>query len=200
MLNDNISDMKLCKAERPSRSQRFKENWAKRNCVTNIILYGIQVAAILYSLVMMAEIAGLIGEFRDPLPMSRYEDMTIGGLLFRMLSKGWLVGLAVCIVVFVCNLRVIRWNADGILWMFILFFGISIPTLAVESEMFLCFSIFSIGPFGIYFLSLLLPKRIGDSNMTTYQQCRKPKNWLITLSFVFLLFWSWLLCDAIYRF
>lgn len=142
----------------------------------------------------------MICDFRDPHTYRLYEGMTIGGLIFRMLSKGWLVGLIVCIVVFFCNRRVIKWKLDGILCMFILFFGISIATLAVENEMFLYFSVFSLGSIVIYFLSLFLPKRIGETDITTFQQCSKPSNWLITLSFIVMLLWSVLLCDAISRF
>lgn len=192
--------MNLCKFDIKDRWQGFTANWRKRNWVTDVFLYGIQIAAVLYSLVMIAEIIDMIYDFRDPYPLSCYEGMTIGGLIFRMLSKGWLVGLGVCIVVFFCNRRIIKWKLDGILWMVILFFGISIATLAVENEMFLYFSVFSIGSLAIYFLSLFLPKRVGDTNMTTFQQCRKPSNWLITLSFIVMMLWSILLCDAISRF
>lgn len=188
------------KSDKPSRWQRFTVNWGKRNWVTDVFLYGIQVVTILYSLVMVAEIIDMICDFRDPYPLSCYEGMTIGGLIFRMLSKGWLVGLGVCIVVFFCNRRVIKWNLGGILWMFILFFGVSIATMAVENEMFLYFSVFSLGSLAIYFLSLFLPKRVGETNTTTFQQCRKPSNWLITLSFIVMMSWSILLCDAISRF
>lgn len=188
------------KSDKPSRWQRFIANWRKRNWVTDVFLYGIPVATILYSLVMVAEIIDMICDFRNPYPLSCYEGMTIGGLIFRMLSKGWLVGLAVCIIVFFCNRRVIQWKLDGILWMFILFFGVSIATSAVENEMFLCFSVFSLGSLAIYFLSLFLPKKVGETNTTTFQQCRKPSNWVITLSFIVMLLWSILLCDAISRF
>lgn len=192
--------MNLCKFDIKGRWQGFTTNWRKRNWVTDVFLYGIQIAAVLYSLVMIAEIIDMISDFRDPYPLSCYEGLTIGGLIFRMLSKGWLVGLGVCIVVFFCNLRVIKWNLDGILWIFILFFGVSIATMAVENEMFLYFSVFSLGSLAIYFLSLFLPKRVGETNNTTFQQCRKPSNWLITLSFIVLLMWIFMLCDAISRF
>lgn len=188
------------KSDKPSRWQIFTVNWLKRNWVTDVFLYGIQIAAVLYSLVMVAEMIDMICDFRDPYPLSCYEDLTIGGLVFRMLSKGWLVGLAVCIIVFFCNRRVIQWKLDGVLWMFTLFFGVSIATLAVENEMFLYFSVFSLGALAIYFLSLFLPKRVGDTNTTTFQQSHKPSNWLITLSFIVLLMWLFMLCDAISRF
>lgn len=188
------------KSDKPSRWQRFIANWRKRNWVTDVFLYGIQIAAVLYSLVMVAEIIDMICDFRNPYPLSCYEGMTIGGLIFRMLSKGWLVGLVVCIVIVFCNRRVVKWKLDGILWMFILFFSISIATAAVENEMFLYFSVFSLGSLAIYFLSLFLPKRVGETNTTTFQQCRKPSNWLITLSFIVMMLWSILLCDAISRF
>lgn len=186
-------------SDKPSRWQGFTANCRKRNWVTDVFLYGIQIAAVLYSLAMVAEIIEMICDFRDPYPLSCYEGMTIGGMIFRMLSKGWLVGLAVCIIVFFCNRRVIKWKLDGILWIFILFFGVSIATLAVENEMFLYFSVFSLGSLAIYFLTLFLPKRVGETNTTTFQQCRKPTNLLITLSFIAMLFWSILLCDTIYR-
>ena len=179
---------------------RFTANWRKRNWVTDVFLYGIQIAAILYSLVMVAEIIDMICDFRSPYPYGLYEKMTISGLIFRMLSKGWLVGLGVCIIVFFSNRRVLKWKLDGILWMFILFFGVSIATMAVENEMFLCFSVFSLGSLAIYFLSLFLPKRVGEKDITTFQQCRKPLNWLITWSFIVMLLWSILLYDAISRF
>lgn len=188
------------KSDKPSRWQRFVSNWAKRNWVTDVILYGILVAAVLYALAMVLEIIGMISDYRDPRPLLIYEDMTVGGLIFRMLSKGWLVGLMTCIMVFICNRRVLKWNVDGVLWMFLLSFGISILTLAVEEEFFIYFSVFSLGSLAAYFLSLFLPKRVGDTNMTTFQQCRKPSNWLITLSFVVLLMWILMICDAISRF
>lgn len=191
--------MNLFKSVKHGIWQRFTANWTKRNWMTNIFLYGIQVAAVLFSLVMVAEIIEMVFEFREPYPSSRYEGMTIGGLIFRMLSKGWLAGLAACVLVFFCNRRVLKWEADGILWLFILFFGISIATSAVENEMFLYFSVFSLGSLAIYFLSLLLPKRIGEANKTTFQQCRKPSNWLITLSFIVMLLWSILFYDSICR-
>lgn len=189
--------MNLCKFDIKDRLQGFTVKWEKRNWVTDVFLYGIQVAAVLYSLVMVAEIIDMIYDFRDPNPLICYEGMTVGGLIFRMLSKGWLVGLGVCIVVFFCNWRVIKWKLDGTLWMFILFFGVSIATLTVENEMFLYFSVFSFGSLAIYFLSLFLPKRVGETNITTIQQCRKPSNWLITLSFIVMLMWCIMLCDTI---
>ena len=192
--------MSLFKFDIKGRWQGFTANWRKRNWVTDVFLYGIQIAAILYSLVMVAEIIDMICDFRSPYPYGLYEEMTIGGLIFRMLSKGWLVGLGVCVIVFFSNRRVLKWKLDGILWMFILFFGISITTSAVENEMFLYFSVFSLGPLAIYFLSLFLPKRIREANKTTFQQGRKPSNWLITLSFIILIMWILLLCDAISRF
>lgn len=188
------------KSDRPSRWHIFTVNWRKRNWVTDVFLYGIQAAAVLYSLAMVAEIIYIIYDFRSPHPYGIYEEMTIGELVFRILSKGWLVGLAVCIIVFFCNRRVIQWKLDGVLWMFTLFFGVSIVILAVENEMFLYFSVFSLGALAIYFLSLFLPKRVGDTNTTTFQQSHKPSNWLITLSFIVMLLWSILLCDAISRF
>lgn len=191
--------MNLCQFDIKRIWQRFTANWRKRNWVTDVFLYGIQVAAVLYSLVMVVELTDMIFDFCDPFPLSCYEGMTIGGLMFRMLSKGWLVGLAVCVLVFFCNRRVIKWRLDGILWMFILFFGISIATSTVENEMFLYFSIFSLGSLAIYFLSLFLPKRVGETNITTFQQCSKPSNWLMTLSFIVLMMWIILLCDAISR-
>lgn len=192
--------MNLCKFDIKGRCwQRFTDDWRKRNLVTDVFLYGIQIAAVLYSLVMLAEIIDMIHDFRDPDPLFCYEGMTIGGLIFRMLSKGWLAGLAVCVIVFFFNRRVIKWKSDGVLWMFILFFGISIASSAVEDEMFLCFSLFSLGSLAIYFLSLFLPKRVGGTNMTTFQQCRRPSNWLITLSFIVMLFWFLLLYDVISR-
>ena len=197
MISGRKTNMNLCKFDIKDRWQGFTVNWGKRNWVTDIFLYGIQIATVLYSLVMIAEIIDMIYDFRDPYPLSCYEGMTIGGLLFRMLSKGWLVGLGVCIVVFFCNRRVIKWNLDGILWMFILFFGVSIATMAVENELFLYFSVFSLGSLAIYFLSLFLPKRVGNTTMTPFQQCRKPSNWLITLSFIVMMLWNTLLCDAI---
>lgn len=189
----------MCQFDIKGIWQHFIANWRKRNWVTNVFLYGIQIAAVLYSLVMVVEIIDMIFDFRDPFPLSCYEGMTIGGLIFRMLSKGWLVGLAVCILVFFCNRRVIKWKLDGIIWMFILFFGISIATLTVENEMFLYFSVFSLGSLAIYFLSLFLPRRICEMDTTTFQQCHKPSNWLITLSFIVLLMWILLLYDAICR-
>lgn len=187
------------KSDKPSRWQRYATNWAKRNWVTDVILYGIQVAAVLYAFCMIVEIIGMICDYRDPHPLLVYEDLTVGGLIFRMLSKGWLAGLAVCIVVFICNRRVIRWKADGILWMFILFFVISMVTSVVEDEMFFCFTVFSVIPLAMYSLSLFLPKKTGDSNTTTFRQCCRPANWLITLSFVIMLMWSILLCGVISR-
>lgn len=161
--------MSLFKFDIKGRWQGFTANWRKRNWVTDVFLYGIQIAAVLYLLVMVAEIIDMIYDFRDPNPLFCYEEMTVGGLIFRMLSKGWLVGLGVCIVVFFCNRRMIKWKLDGILWMFILFFGVSIATMAVENEMFLYFSVFSLGSLAIYILSLFLPKRIGKKNITTFQ-------------------------------
>lgn len=196
---DKLS-MKLFQFDRKGRWQGFTTNWRKRNWVTDVFLYGIQVAAVLYSLVMVAEIIDMICDFRSPHPYGLYEEMTIGGLIFRMLSKCWLLGLVICIVVFFCNRRVIKWKLDGILWMFILFFSVSIATMVVENEMFLYFSVFSIGSLAIYFLSLFLPKRVGETNTTTFRQCRKSSSWLITLSFIVLLMWLFMLCDAISRF
>lgn len=189
--------MNLCKFDINGRWQGFTANWRRRNWVTDGFLDGIQVTAVLYSLVMVAEMIDMICDIQEPYPLSYYEGMTIGRLLFRMLSKGWLVGLVVCIVVFCCNLIVIQWKLDGTLWMFILFFGISIATSTVENEMFLCFSILSLGSLAIFFLSLFLPTRAGDTHLTTFQQCRKPAYWLITLSFIVLLMWILLLFNAI---
>ena len=186
--------MNLCKCDNHGIWQRFTANWIKRNLVTDIILYGMQAAAVLFALAMVAEIVYMVCDFRSPHPYGLYEGMTIGGLILRMLSKGWLVGLAISIIVLFCNRRVIKWKADGVLWMVILSFVISISTLAVEDEMFLCFSFPSIGVLALYFLSLFLPKRIGETNTTTFQQCRKPSNRLVTLSVIAMLLWIILLC------
>lgn len=203
MISQRMANMNLYKLDIKDCWQGFTTNWRKRNWVTDVFLYGIQVVAVLYSLVMLvmvAEIIDMICDFRDSHPYGLYEEMTIGALIFRMLSKGWLVGLVLCIVVFFCNRRVIKWKLDGILWMFILFFSVSIATMAVENELVLYFSVFSIGSLAIYFLSLFLPKRVGETNTTTFRQCRKSSNWLIALSFIVLLMWLFMLCDAISRF
>ncbi len=191
--------MKLFKFDIRGSWQRFTANWKKRNPITDILLYGVQVATVLVALVMVLELVDMVCDFRSPTPYGHYKEMTVGGLLFRMLGKGWLIGLAICIAVFLCNRRVIKWKADGILWMFILFFVISMSTLAVEEEMFLYFSVFSTGSLALYFLSLLLPKNIGETNTTTFQQCCKPANRLITLSFILMLLWSVFLCCIICR-
>lgn len=179
--------------------QRFVADWKKRNCVTDIILYGVQVAAVLCALVMVEKIIDMVCNFCSTDSYWRYEDMTIGGLFSEMLCKGWLSGLAACIVVFFCNRRVIRWKADGIIWIFLLLFGISVSTLAVEDEMFIYFSVSSIGGLAIYVLSLLLPQKIGATNKTTFRQCRKPSNWLITSSFIVILLWLFFIYDSICR-
>lgn len=191
--------MDVCKSDKPGILKRFSADRAKRNPVTNVILYGISVAAVLYALAMVIELTGVVCDYSNPCPCGFYDGMTLGGLFYRMLSKGWLVGLVVCLVVFSCNQRVIRWNADGVFWMFILCFGISMSTLAVENEMFLCYTVFTIGSQALYALSLFLPKRIGENNTTTFQQCRKPANWLITLSFIVMVLWSILFLDTIFR-
>lgn len=181
--------MKQCKISIKGNWQRFTANWRKRNWLTDIILYGIQVAAILSAFVMVVEVIDIVRDFCSPHPFRSYEEMTLKGLLLKILGKGWLVGFMACAVVFVCNWRIIRWRADGILWMFILCFGISISALTVEEDMFLYFSASSLGSLVFYFLSLFLPKRIGEANATTFQQCRKPSNWLVTVSFIVLLLW-----------
>lgn len=191
--------MNLFKFDKHEIRQRFVADWKKRNCVTNIILYGIQVAAILCALVMVEKIIGIVCDFCSTDSYWRYEDMTIGGLFSEMLGKGWLPGLVACIVVFFCNQRVIRWKADGVLWLFLLFFGISVSTLAVEDEMFLYFSASFIGGLAIYVLSLLLPKKVGETNKTAFHQCHKPSNWLITLSFIVMLLWLLFISDSICR-
>lgn len=85
-------NMNLCKFDIKDRWQGFTVKWEKRNWVTDVFLYGIQITAVLYSLVMIAEIIDMSYDFRDPYPLSCYEGMTIGGLIFRMLVKaGWLV-------------------------------------------------------------------------------------------------------------
>lgn len=179
--------------------QRFMANWRKRNWLTDILLYGIQAAAVLYVFVMLTEITNMVCDFRTPNLHVMYKGMTIGDLFYRMFYKGWMLGLITCIIVFLCNRRVLRWNADGILWMFNILFVVSVTTLAVEHEMFLYFSIFSIISLAFYSLSLFLAKRIGETNTSTFQQCRKPSMRLITLSFIVLLLWSVLLCDTICR-
>lgn len=71
--------MNLCKFDIKGSWQGFIANCRKRNWVTDIFLYSIQVAAVLYSLVMIAEIIDMICDFRDPYPLICYEGMTIGG-------------------------------------------------------------------------------------------------------------------------
>lgn len=61
-------------------------------------------------------------------------------------------------------------------------FGISVSALAVEDEMFLYFS-----------------AQVGETNKTTFHQCRKPSNWLITLSFIVMLLWLFFIYDSICR-
>ncbi len=65
--------MNLSKSLKHGIYQRFTSNWRKRNLVTDIILYGIQVATILYALVMVVELIDMINDFRDPHPLSHYE-------------------------------------------------------------------------------------------------------------------------------
>lgn len=189
--------MNLLKFDKHEIRHQFVANWTKRNWVTNIILYGIQVAAVVCALVMAEKIIGMVCDCCSTESYLPYEDMTVGGLFSEMLSKGWLPGLVACLVVYFCNRRVIQWNADGVLWLFILFFVISISTLAVEGEMFLYFSASFIGSLAIYFLSLFLPKKVGDTNKTTFQQCRKASNWLITSSFIVMLLWLFFISDSI---
>lgn len=172
-----------------SRWRRFRDNWTRRNVISNVVLYGVQVAAVLFAFAMVVEMIDMIKDFNEPYESCIYEDMTVGGLIFRMLSKGWLPGLAICVLLFFCNRRLLQWKADGFLWMFNLLFVISVFTLAVEDEMFLYFSVSAIGGLAMYVLSLFLPRRVDNVNTTIFQQCRKPSNWLVTVSFVVLMLW-----------
>ena len=60
--------MNLCQFDIKRIWQRFTANWKKRNWVTDVFLYGIQVAAVLYSLVMVVELTDMIFDFCDPFP------------------------------------------------------------------------------------------------------------------------------------
>ena len=68
MISGRKTNMNLCKFDIKDRWQGFTVNWGKRNWVTDIFLYGIQIATVLYSLVMIAEIIDMIYDFRDPYP------------------------------------------------------------------------------------------------------------------------------------
>ncbi len=48
--------MDLCKSDKQGIWERFVSDWTRRNWLTDIFLYGFQVAAVLYSLVMVLEI------------------------------------------------------------------------------------------------------------------------------------------------
>ena len=69
MISGRKTNMNLCKFDIKDRWQGFTVNWGKRNWVTDIFLYGIQIATVLYSLVMIAEIIDMIYDFRDPYPL-----------------------------------------------------------------------------------------------------------------------------------
>lgn len=68
--------MKQCKISIKGNWQRFTANWRKRNWLTDIILYGIQVAAILSAFVMVVEVIDIVRDFCSPHPFRSYEEMT----------------------------------------------------------------------------------------------------------------------------
>lgn len=110
-----------------SRWSCFKENWKRRNWVTNVILYGVQIASALYGLLLLMDI--LLRTWRNFFWETYSMRMPLGEFLWHEFYKGWIPGLLICVLALICNNRIIRWKADGLLWLFIFLFVVCFGTI-----------------------------------------------------------------------
>lgn len=177
--------------------RRLKADWKRRNWVTDVILYGVQIASVLYGLFLLTGI--LLNTWCNffYFPETSTLRKPLMEFLWHEFYKGFIPGLLICVLALICNNRIIRWKADGLLWLFIFLFVVCFGTIFSEAEEFLCFSGFSLLSFLFYAASLWLPKNVDGSNTNTFRQCAKPSNWLVTSSYIVVFLWILFTFDAI---
>lgn len=170
-----------------------------RNIVTTIVLYGVFVIAVLFSLLSTFDIIDRFVEFAG-MPYKYWLMDDSKDTFFAWISynygKGWIPGWLIGIVAGICNYRIIRGKRDGIYWMLVSFYAICFPTLFVELEEFIYFSLSTLVAFIVYFTFLFLPRK----EKTYWSVCKTSQNRLKITTFVITLVWAFMLISAYHHF
>lgn len=134
----------------------IKSDSKKRNPLTNLVLYAIQIISLVAIIALLPHVFWSIGLLDDP-------DRNI----WNAYGKGAIPAFLALISVFIGNTQILKWKKKGLSVMFISLFVICLPLVLNEYIEFVIFLGCIYGCLLIYWLSLLL-KRNGIS---TWNQC-----------------------------
>ncbi|MCM1004844.1 MAG: hypothetical protein NC402_00945 [Prevotella sp.] len=170
-----------------------------RNIVTTIVLYGIFLSAVLSSLIATF---GLVDQFVE-FASSPFRDWLFDGdedtfctWLSYNYRKGFIPGWLICIISGISNYRIIRGHRDGICLMLVSFCVVCIPTVFVELEEFICFSLPLMAAVIVYFAFLFLPKR----RVSYWRVCKPAPKWLVITAVVTAIVWVFMLISSCRQF
>lgn len=138
---------------------KYDPLFESRNIVITIVLYGVFVSAASFSLISTFDIINRFVEYAGT-PFRYWlfdgtDDTFIAWVSYNY-GKGWIPGWLIGIIVGICNYRIIRGNRDGLYWMLVSFCLICLPTIFIELEEYLCFSVSIMAAFVVYFAFLFL--------------------------------------------
>lgn len=170
-----------------------------RNIATTIMLYGVFVSAIFFSFISTFDIIDRFVEFAAT--HHRYwlfdgiEDTFFAWVSYNY-RKGWIPGWLIGIIIGIGNYRIIRGKRDGIYWMLVSFYLICFPTIFLELEEYLCFSVSIIAALIVYFTFLCFTRE----KKCYWRVCECAPNWLrLTAAIVFIV-WSSMVISSYHYF
>ena len=170
-----------------------------RNIITTILLYGVFVMALLFSLVSTFDMVDRFVEFAG-VPHNHWMFHQNGETFFEWVAynygKGWIPGWLIGMVAGICNYRIIRGHRDGVCWMLISFYVICFPTLFVELEEFLYFSISTLATVIVYWAFLFLTKK----GKMYWSICKCSPNWLSITTVVVIMIWTFMIISSYHHF
>lgn len=170
-----------------------------RNIISTIVLYGVFVMALLFSLLSTADMVDRFVEFagipHDTCVYPNHMDTFPEWVAYNY-RKGWIFGWLIGIAAGICNYRIIRGNRDGLWWMFVTFFPVCMPSIFVELEEFLYFSLSILTAVIVYWAFLLIPK----NGKTYWSLCKPTSNWLRITAVAIAVVWAFMLISSYHHF
>ena len=163
------------------------------------MLYGVFVSAIFFSFISTFDITDRFVEFAAT--QHRYwlfdgiEDTFFAWVSYNY-GKGCIPGWLIGIIVGICNYRIIRGKRDGIYWMLVSFYLICLPTIFIELEEYLYFSISIMAAFIVYFAFLFLTRE----KKSYWGVCKCGPNWLRITTVVVAIVWTFMVISSYHYF
>lgn len=153
---------------------KYFGGYKNRNPFVNIILYAIELAALVAILPLLGGSIWSICLLDDP-----------NWSFFSAYGKGFIPGLLLVVSILWGNSKILKWEKSGFYIMIIGFVLLFIPLIWNEFEEFLYFSSYSLIGILVYFAILKLPYR----HNSVWNQCKIKSHVLKNLSISVLILW-----------